>query len=52
MPEWYPLVQAARFLKIAPWELEEHEDGLFWQQVAIAAANAEYHAEAMKNKAR
>lgn len=49
---WYPLVQAAKWLGVPPWELEDHEDGLFWQMAANASANAEAHAVEMKNKKR
>lgn len=50
VPPWYPLLAAARWLRVPPWELEAHPDGLYWQMAADAAAGAE--AAARKAAAR
>lgn len=38
-PEWWGLVQAARFLNVPPWELMERSS--FWRDVALSAINSE-----------
>lgn len=43
MPDWYPLLRAARYLRVAPWELLERP--LAWQTWAILAESAEAEAE-------
>lgn len=48
VPPWYPIVAAARYLGVSPWELENAS--LLWMHRAIAAQNAEAHAEEMHAK--
>ena len=48
VPDWYPLIQAARYLQVPPWELAKQTS--LWKYVAIAAMNAEAHAAEMKRK--
>lgn len=45
MPTWYPLVRAARYLGVPPWELAEAEAGPWWTLAAIAAESAEAEAK-------
>jgi hypothetical protein len=53
-PEWYPLVRAAKYLGVPPWELARQP--LYWTEVALAAMDAERraraHAEKRKHSAR
>jgi hypothetical protein len=39
MPEWYPLLRAARYLGVPPWELAKRPMG--WTQMALTAEKAE-----------
>lgn len=48
MPEWYPLVRAARYLGVAPWELLEQPSA--WMDFALIAESAENEAQAMVAK--
>lgn len=48
VPSWYPLVSAARYMGVNPWELE-HQSTL-WIHRAHAAQNAEAHAQEMASK--
>ncbi len=41
-PDWYPLVRAARYLGVAPWELAERPAA--WQNWALTAEAAESEA--------
>lgn len=43
IPDWYPLLRAARYLKVAPWELMEQP--MAWQQWANIAEAAEIEAQ-------
>lgn len=43
MPDWYPVVRAARYLGVAPWILAEQPIG--WQRVALIAEAAELEAQ-------
>lgn len=45
MPEWYPLIRAARFLGVAPWVLLEQQST--WLEWALIAGSAENEAHAM-----
>ena len=38
-PEWYPLLRAARYLRVPPWELAVQP--LAWQEWALTAEAAE-----------
>ncbi len=38
-PDWYPLIAAARYLGVAPWELMEQS--IWWQEKALIAQSAE-----------
>lgn len=39
IPDWYPLILAAKYLGVPPWELARQP--LFWTEVALAAQDAE-----------
>lgn len=41
-PDWYPLLQAARYLGVAPWELAERPS--VWRDWALMAMEAENYA--------
>jgi hypothetical protein len=43
MPDWYPLIRAARYLGVAPWDLMEQP--LYWSEWAITAEAAENEAQ-------
>ncbi len=43
MPEWYPLIRAARYLGVAPWELLNQP--ACWMHWALAAQAAEAEAQ-------
>lgn len=42
-PEWYPIIRAARYLGVAPWELVEQPAA--WIDWALIAQNAEVGAQ-------
>ena len=44
-PDWWPLVAAARYLKVPPWEL--HAQPVWWMHMALDAMAAENHAREM-----
>ena len=48
MPEWYPLLRAAKYLGVPPWELMDRP--VWWQRIALAAEEAEHAAEAKASK--
>lgn len=39
MPEWYITIRAARYLRVAPWDLLERP--AIWQEWALTAESAE-----------
>lgn len=43
MPDWYPLLRAARYLGVAPWDL--YEQPAQWMHWALDAEAAENEAE-------
>ncbi len=45
MPDWYPLMKAARWIGVNPWKLARK--ALVWQQWALAMEKAEKEAEAI-----
>jgi hypothetical protein len=47
MPGWYPLIRAAKYLGVAPWELIEQS--VIWQKWAIEAEGAENAARKWHN---
>lgn len=47
-PDWWQLVAAARYLKVAPWEL--HAQPVWWLHMALDAMEAENHASEMHRK--
>lgn len=47
-PSWYPLIAAARWMGVAPWELEQQPAK--WMYLAAATSRAEAHAQEMKNR--
>jgi hypothetical protein len=48
MPWWYPLLVAARYLGVAPWELAQQP--IFWKRVALQARRSEEKAQEQRNK--
>lgn len=51
MPDWYLVMQAAKYLGIPPWELEQA--GVFWLWHALGAMSAEGRArEAVEKRER
>ncbi|MCX7669312.1 MAG: hypothetical protein N2439_04490 [Anaerolineae bacterium] len=44
MPDWWPVIQAARYLGVAPWELARQP--VFWLNAALLAQGAEAEAAA------
>ena len=38
-PPWWNLLQAARYLRVAPWDLAEKP--IWWTRIALAAMSAE-----------
>lgn len=48
-PDWYAVIQAAKYLNVAPWELLEHS--VYWRDKALKSMTAEYQAEEiLKNR--
>lgn len=47
-PEWYRVLKAAQYLRVAPWELASQP--LYWLMAAEDAQAAEAHAEKMRTK--
>jgi len=43
-PDWYPLMRAARYLHVPPWDLLDKP--FYWQAWALAAEQAENEAQA------
>lgn len=43
VPGWYPLIVAARYLKVAPWELRKQS--VFWVHAALMARTSEIKAQ-------
>lgn len=39
VPDWYEMIVAARYLRVAPWEL--HAQPAIWKQWGLAAQAAE-----------
>jgi hypothetical protein len=50
VPDWYPLIQAAKYLGVAPWDL--FEQGVHWQNWALIALEAEEDARHQLNDRR
>jgi len=48
VPDWYPLLKAAQWLHVPPWELAEQPAG--WHEMALIAMNAEGRARETLNK--
>lgn len=46
VPDWYPLVAAARYLRVPPWDLFEASTA--WRDYALAAMRAEARARERK----
>lgn len=42
LPDWYPLIRAARYLRVPPWELRERP--VYWHDWALIAESAENEA--------
>lgn len=41
-PDWYMVIQAAKYLGVAPWELMEQS--VYWRDKAAIAMTAEHNA--------
>lgn len=41
-PDWYELIQAAKYLGVAPWDLLKQSE--FWKQKALTGLTAENNA--------
>lgn len=50
LPDWYPLIRAARYLGVAPWELLDQSS--LWLRWALTAETAENEAQAELAKQR
>lgn len=50
VPDWYVTIQAARYLKVPPWDLVDQP--IFWQRAAYAAMDAENQNSQRKDKKR
>ena len=48
LPDWYPLLRAARYLQVAPWELAARP--IVWVDWALMAESAENEAQAIMAK--
>lgn len=48
VPLWYRVIQASRYLGVAPWDLEQVP--LYWLERAEAAQAAEAHGERERAK--
>lgn len=48
VPSWYPLLQAAKYLGVAPWELATKPQ--WWTSIALAAEAAETGAQKDRDK--
>lgn len=47
-PDWYVLIQAAKYLGVPPWELMEQS--IWWRDKALIAMSAEAQAQEWRNK--
>jgi len=48
VPPWYPLMRAARWMRVAPWDLQEQP--VFWRERALTAEQAEGEHQQHLNK--
>jgi hypothetical protein len=48
VPDWYPLLRAAKYLGVAPWDLAERP--AHWMHLALAAESAELGASEQRAK--
>lgn len=48
VPEWYPLIVAARYLEVPPWELWERPTA--WRDMALASMKAEHRASEQRRR--
>ena len=46
VPDFYPLIRAARYLGVAVWELAKQP--IYWQEVALISEAAELGAQSVK----
>jgi predicted chitinase len=46
VPDWYPLMQAAKYLNVAPWALLEAS--AWWKDKALIAMSAEADAQEIR----
>lgn len=49
VPEWYRLITAARYLRVAPWELLDRPSA--WVEMALASSSAENRARKQRGDA-
>ena len=50
LPDWYLLIQAAKYLNVAPWELLERS--IYWEERALDAMTAEVEAQEFLERMR
>lgn len=50
VPHWYRVIRAARYLKVAPWDLLDRS--AFWLHAAEEAHAAEVEAENRRSKSK
>lgn len=49
-PNWYPTIQAAKYLGCKPWELLEQS--VWWRDKALIAMTAEQQAQKIKDNSQ
>jgi len=47
-PDWYPIIQAAKYLNVSPWELLDRS--VWWRDKALIAMAAESQAQEIRDK--
>ena len=47
-PDWYLLLRASRYLRVAPWDLADRP--VWWQNLALTAEHAESDAQEHQSK--
>lgn len=49
-PRWWGLIQAARYLRVPPWDLARQP--IWWMRIALAAKDAEARESKRRNTAK
>lgn len=47
-PDWYALIQSAKYLNVAPWDLLDQS--VWWRDKALIAMSAEQSAQEIKQQ--